>query len=105
MAVAVRFAVDDLEGLTDITADGDGRAVVELLAELPDLWDVNLSEWDNDSQTARFSEEGFQESFTAWVKQVTTKPVVGVGRYTSPDHMASLVKKKGYPLSSSTYYI
>lgn len=93
MAVAVRFAVDELAGPEGITADGDGRAVVELLAELPDLWDINISEWDNDSQTARFSEEGFQESFTAWVKQVTTKPVVGVGRYTSPDHMVSLVNK------------
>ena len=93
MAVAVRFAVDELVGAPGITAEGDGRAVVELLAELPDLWDINLSEWDNDSQTARFAEEGFQEPFTAWVKQVTTKPVVGVGRYTSPDHMASLVKQ------------
>ena len=93
MAVAVRFAVDELMGSPGITADGDGRAVLELLAELPDLWDINLSEWDNDSQTARFSEEGFQEPFTTWAKQVTTKPVVGVGRYTSPDHMASLVRK------------
>ena len=28
----------------------------------------------------------------AFVKQVTQKPVVGVGRYTSPDAMVSLVK-------------
>ena len=93
MAVAVRFAVDELEGPVGITADGDGRAVVELLADLPDLWDINISEWANDSQTARFAEEGFQESFMSWVKQVTGKPVVGVGRYTSPDHMVSLIKK------------
>ncbi len=79
--------------LDALTADGEGRAVVELLADLPDLWDVNLSGWDNDSQTARFSGEGFQDPFTHWVKQVTGKPVVGVGRYTSPDHMAGLVRK------------
>lgn len=93
MAVAVRFAVDELSGPDGLTADGEGRAVVELLAGHPDLWDVNLSGWDNDSQTARFSGEGFQEPFTHWVKQVTGKPVVGVGRYTSPDRMAGLVRK------------
>lgn len=92
MGVAVRFAVEEFEGVDGITADGDGRAVVELLAELPDLWDVNVSEWDNDSQTARFAEEGYQEPFIQWVKQVTSKPVVGVGRYTSPDRMVSLIK-------------
>ncbi len=64
-----------------------------MLAELPDLWDVCLAEWENDSQTSRFSEEGFQEPFIDFVKQVTTKPVVGVGRYTTPDRMVSIVNK------------
>jgi len=93
MAVAVRFAVEELAGAEGITAEGDGRAVVELLAEHPDLWDVNLSGWEHASQTARFAPEGFQEPFIEWVKQVTRKPVVGVGRYTSPDRMVQLVKK------------
>jgi dimethylamine/trimethylamine dehydrogenase len=60
-AVAVRFSVEELIGPDGITHDGDGRAVVELLAELPDLWDVNISYVENDSWSARFSEEGFQE--------------------------------------------
>ena len=93
MGVALRLAVDEMEGDEGITSDGDGRAAVELLADLPDLWDVNLSEWENDSQTARFAEEGFQEDHTSWVKQVTGKPVVTVGRYTSVDRMASLVRR------------
>ena len=93
MAVAVRFAVDELAGPDGITHDGDGGAVVELIADLPDLWDVNISEWDNDSQTARFSEEGFQEDFIGFVKSKTSKPVIGVGRYTSADRMVSLVNK------------
>jgi len=91
-AVALRFGVDELMGKHGITADGEGRDVVERLAELPDLWDINLSSWTNDSATSRFKKEGFQEEFTRWVKTVTTKPVVGVGRYTSPDKMVSLVK-------------
>ena len=92
-AVAVRFAVDELRGADGMEADGEAPEVIAMLAELPDLWDVNVSDWDNDSQTARFAEEGYQERFTAFVKSLTTKPVVGVGRYTSPDHMASLIAK------------
>ncbi|MEX0808525.1 MAG: FAD-dependent oxidoreductase [Dongiaceae bacterium] len=90
-AVAVRFSVEELIGPEGITHDGEGRAVVELLAELPDLWDVNISYVENDSWSSRFSDEGFQEQFVKFVKQVTTKPVVGVGRFTSPDAMVKQV--------------
>ncbi len=92
-AVAVRFAVDEMMGPDGMTAEGEGREVIEMLAELPDLWDVNVSDWPNDSQTSRFSEEGFQERYIGFVKKLTTKPVVVVGRYTSPDAMVSLVKR------------
>ncbi len=92
-AVAFRFAVDELLGDEGISAEGEGREVVEMLAELPDLWDVNVSAWDNDSQTARFAEEGYQERYTGFVKKLTSKPVVGVGRYTSPDAMVRVVKQ------------
>ena len=92
-AVVVRLAVDELLGEDGITAEGEGHDVVAMLAELPDLWDVNISGWDNDSQTARFSEEGFQEPYIKFVKSLTTKPVVGVGRYTSPDAMVRVVKQ------------
>ena len=64
-----------------------------MLAELPDLWDVNISNWSNDSMTSRFSAEGFQEPYTAFVKSLTTKPVVGVGRFTSPDTMVDQVRR------------
>ena len=93
MGVVVRFAVDELMGERGILAEREGREVLEMLGELPDLWDVNCSDWDNDSITARFSEEGFQEPYTGFVKQFTSKPVVGVGRYTSPDRMVSLIRK------------
>jgi len=92
-AVAVRFAMDELMGEEGITHARDGRAVVEMLAELPDLWDVNISYVENDSMSARFSAEGFQEPYVAAVKSLTSKPVVGVGRFTSPDVMASQVKR------------
>ena len=92
-AVAFRFAVDELLGEAGITAEGEGHDTVALLAELPDLWDVNVSGWKNDSQTARFAEEGYQERYTKFVKSLTSKPVVGVGRYTSPDAMVRVVKQ------------
>ncbi|MBC6440178.1 MAG: FAD-dependent oxidoreductase [Rhodospirillales bacterium] len=92
MGVVVRFAVDELRGAGGLEFDKEGREIVEMLAELPDLWDVNVAEWENDSVTSRFAEEGFQEPFISFVKQVTTKPVVAVGRYTTPDRMVSLVK-------------
>jgi len=93
LAVAVRFSVAEPGKPDGLTHDGEGRDVIEALAELPDLWDVNISGWPNDSATARFSEEGYQLPYTDFVKSVTTKPVVGVGRFTSPDTMASLLKK------------
>ncbi|MFM2391097.1 MAG: hypothetical protein RLZZ437_2652 [Pseudomonadota bacterium] len=93
MAIALRFAVHEASGPKAILHDGEGRAVVEALAELPDLWDVNISGWSRDSATSRYDGEGHQEPFTTFVKQVTTKPVLGVGRFTSPDAMVSQIKR------------
>jgi len=92
-AVAIRLAVDERLGSAGIASDGEGREIVEMLAELPDLWDVNVANWPNDSITSRFGEEGCQEPYIAFVKQVTTKPVVGVGWFTSPDTMVSQIRR------------
>ena len=92
--IALRFAVDELIGEDGLQADGEAQEMVSLLAEIPDLWDVNISDWSNDSSTARFEpQEGYQEKFTAFVKTITSKPVVGVGRFTSPDTMLSQVNR------------
>ena len=64
-----------------------------MLAELPDMWDVNVSDWENDSMTSRFAREGYQEEYIAFVKAVTSKPVSAVGRYTSPDTMVSAIRR------------
>ena len=92
--VAFRFAVDELKGKDGMQFKEEGRAVVELLSEHPDLWDVNVSDWSNDSQTSRFEpNEGYQMPYVEFVKSLTTKPVVGVGRLTSPDLMLKLVDR------------
>ena len=91
--IAFRFAVDELKGKDGMQFQEEGRAVVEMLAEHPDLWDVNVSDWSNDSQTSRFQpEEAYQMPYVEFVKSITTKPVVGVGRLTSPDLMIKLVE-------------
>ena len=93
-AVAIRLAVDELHGPNGICADDEGRDVVAMLAELPDLWDVNVAgALGNDSKSARFSPEGYQEDYIRFVKTLTTKPVVSVGRFTSPDRMVEQIKK------------
>ncbi|AJC16091.1 FAD-dependent oxidoreductase [Pandoraea sputorum] len=92
-AVAVRLAIDERMGREGLERQGDGGEIFATLAELPDLWDVNVADWSNDSMTSRFSEEGFQEQFLLGLKALTTKPVVGVGRFTSPDAMVSQVRR------------
>ncbi len=92
-AIAFRFAVEERDLEDGITSQGEGRDVVAMLADLPDLWDVNVSGWSYDSATSRFEKEGHQEPFIAFVKTLTNKPVVGVGRYTSPQAMVSAIKR------------
>jgi dimethylamine/trimethylamine dehydrogenase len=91
-AVALRFATEEFQGAAGVT-EQEAKEIVHLLADLPDLWDVNIAAWYMDSQTSRFAREGYQEPFTSWVKQITSKPVVGVGRFTSPDTMVSQVRR------------
>ena len=61
------LAVDELLGPRDHQR-GRGSRGGEMLAELPDLWDVNISDWANDSQTSRFAQEGYQEDYMRFVK-------------------------------------
>jgi dimethylamine/trimethylamine dehydrogenase len=91
-AVACRITVDEMIGEAGIT-----RAAIEEiigdLAELPDLWDFVLGSWEEDSATSRFGPEAGQEPYVRGLKKLTTKPVVGVGRFTSPDTMARQVRE------------
>ena len=93
-AIAFRFATDELNGTHGLQVSGESQDIVGMLAEIPDLWDVNISDWSNDSSTARFEpNEGYQEPYTAFVRSMTSKPVVGVGRFTSADTMVSQIRR------------
>lgn len=93
MGVVARFAVDEMMGPDGLEWQNEGRDAIEMMAEMPDMWDVNVADWENDSMTSRFAPEGYQEDYIAFVKQVSSKPVAAVGRYTSPDTMVSAIKR------------
>ncbi len=101
-AVSVRLIIDELCGPIGLRVEDEGIEAISLMAELPDLWDVVIGTWAGDSPTARFAPENDHERFMIGIKQVTTKPVVGVGRFTSPDTMLSLVKRGVLDLIGAT---
>jgi dimethylamine/trimethylamine dehydrogenase len=92
-AIACRVAVDRMESL-GVDLD-EGLEFVSLADHLVDLWDVNvgsIGEWHKDSGPSRFYPEGWQLESTGQVRKATAKPIVGVGRLTDPDLMASIVR-------------
>ena len=91
-AVAVRYSVGGDDGETpELTAERRDR--LEMLAELPDLWDININNYYQEMGVSRFFKEGSLEEYMSFVKSVTTKPVVTVGRFTSPETMTSQVRR------------
>jgi dimethylamine/trimethylamine dehydrogenase len=91
-AVAVRFSASS-SGPDDNQDTEEPRATIEMLAELPDLWDITVHDYSYEMGTSRFVKEAALEATMSWVKQVTGKPVVSVGRFTSPDTMLRLVRQ------------
>jgi dimethylamine/trimethylamine dehydrogenase len=91
-AIAVRFSVSN-GGPDDDQDTADPRAMLELLADLPDLWDITVHDYSYEMGTSRFVPEAGLEATMSWVKSVTDKPVVSVGRFTSPETMLRLVRQ------------
>ena len=92
-AVAVRYSVGGDDG-EDRSLTSERRDRLEMLAELPDLWDININNYYQEMGVSRFIKEGSLEEHMSFVKSVTTKPVVTVGRFTSPDTMVSQVRRR-----------
>jgi len=86
-AVAVRYSMpmqldDDAEGLIE---------AFEQIAELPDLWDITVRDYRYEMGSSRFVKEAANQAAVVKIKSMTSKPVVSVGRFTSPDTMLSQV--------------
>jgi dimethylamine/trimethylamine dehydrogenase len=92
-AVAVRFSADEGGEGNGNPIIGEHRDMIEMLAELPDLWDININDYSREMGVSRFVKEASLESYMSYVKSITTKPVVTVGRFTSPDTMVSQVNR------------
>jgi dimethylamine/trimethylamine dehydrogenase len=91
-AVAVRFSASS-GGDDDDQDTAEPREAIELLADLPDLWDITVHDYSYEMGTSRFVQEAGLEATMSWVKEVTGKPVVSVGRFTSPETMLRLVRQ------------
>jgi dimethylamine/trimethylamine dehydrogenase len=92
-AVALRISLEELRARPSERAASEAHEVVELLADVPDLWDVKMDSSPSDCAPSRFAAEGSHEPVIEFVKRMTKKPVVGVGRFTSPDTMVSQIKR------------
>lgn len=91
-AVAVRFSADGDGSKNGMIDNHEQRDMLAMLADLPDLWDINIADYSKEMGSARFVKEAALEDYVAYVKKITGKPVVGVGRFTSPDTMVRQIK-------------
>ena len=94
-AIATRFAVDTLYGEAGVEVERDGIKFVEMADPFVDVWDVNIgdiAEWGEDAGPSRFYRQGHQIPWQKYIKEVSKKPVLGVGRFTDPEKMAEVIR-------------
>jgi dimethylamine/trimethylamine dehydrogenase len=91
--VALRISLEELRGKPSEHHESEAHEVVALMADVPDLWDVKMDSSPTDCGASRFRPEAAHEPVIDFVKRITDKPVVGVGRFTSPDTMVAQVKR------------
>lgn len=91
MALTMRVSLDEQIGNLGFS-NAELRDFIAMNGDLPDLWDLAQGTWEDCSGPSRFKEEAAQEVLVKGIRELTSRPVVGVGRFTSPDVMARMVK-------------
>ena len=91
--IALRVSLEELRGKPSEHFPSQAHEVLDQLRDVPDLWDVKMDSSPTDCGASRFRPEGAHESVIDFVKSMTDRPVVGVGRFTSPDTMVSQIKR------------
>lgn len=91
--VALRISLEELHNRPGENQPTEAHEAIELLADLPDLFDVKMDSSPTDCSASRFTGEGSHEPIVGFVRTLTDKPVVGVGRFTSPDTMVSQIRR------------
>ena len=90
-AVAARFSAEG-HGEAHLSSD-EARDVLGMVGHLSDLWDVVVEDYYGEEMaSSRFVKEGSLEDKVAYVRALTGRPVVSVGRFTSPDTMVRQVR-------------
>ena len=89
--IAVRIAAENFAPHA-VSAD-ETLQFIQMADEFVDLWDVNVGHaWARDSAAWRVASEGYQVEWSGKVRSVTSKPIVGVSRLTTPDAMAEILR-------------
>ncbi|MBL0371806.1 FAD-dependent oxidoreductase [Rhizobium sp. KVB221] len=91
--VALRVSLEELRGRAGTHQASEAHELIELLSDHADLFDVKMDSSPTDCSASRFTGEGSHEPVIDFVKKMTDKPVVGVGRFTSPDTMVSQIRR------------
>ncbi len=91
MGLTLRVSLDETIGDLGFST-AELRDFIEMHRDLPDLWDLAHGTWEECSGPSRFKEEAAQEALVRGIRELTDKPVVGVGRFTSPDMMVKQIK-------------
>jgi len=91
MAITLRVSLDETIGELGFS-NSEVRDYIEMNKDLPDLWDLAQGTWEDCSGPSRFKEEAAQQELVSGIHELTDKPIVGVGRFTSADVMAKQVK-------------
>ncbi len=88
--ITLRLSLDEIIGDLGL-GNSEVRDMIEMHAGYPDLWDLAHGNWADCSGPSRFKGEAAQQELVEGIKALTPKPVVGVGRFTSPDIMVKQV--------------
>lgn len=97
LAIAARIGLQAMGNESGLPEE-ELYGVVELADHLVDLWDVAVDHWPDDSSTSRNQPTDHEGPFFPDIKRHTSKPVVGVGRLTSPDTMAAIIRSGRWDL-------
>ena len=91
MGLTLRVSLDETIGELGFS-NAEVRDFIEMNRDLPDLWDLAHGSWEDCSGPSRFKEEAAQESLVRGIRELTSRPLVGVGRFNSPDVMARMIR-------------
>jgi dimethylamine/trimethylamine dehydrogenase len=90
MGLSLRVSLDETIGALGFS-NAEVRDFIAMNRDLPDLWDLAQGTWEECSGPSRFKDEAAQYDLVRGIRELSDKPIVGVGRFTSPDVMVKMI--------------